>query len=548
MSADDSQPKRKRQRVDSQPPKQAKPKPTKKPNLAPIERERETVDKEGKKKKENEAKKKKDIESDDNRGNIEILNDDEEHIAVPSTEDEEDCEMEDKENEGKEKEKDHIITVVYGDEVQQLPDHIITGVLHVFASPETILHAPQMNDEVQQLASPENAGVNAPPQQLPEPMDTDDAEMYTEQISTAHANEMNERDASKEVLDSDKIRLQELVSCHHLLTEFMNSGETEPFNEPVDWKGLNLPDYRQIITKPMDLGTVANKLECHKYLTADQFASDVRLVFKNAKAYNKVESGIHLMADSLLEQFERRYARITARITKNLPAKKRKSMEENESNGHTMDVDATGENHNTEEKENALNNGLPQAYVSYCLPHDDASILCSSVLALTLKKCSKGAFKRVLLLPSNACCFNPSGDLLPSYQFFNSLWDELIKFEYSDEPNHYLKVQALRLIQFKKVIFIEPMSIVNDNNVDTYFEELAASSAFLDQFDVMVIEPNMDTYLSVCRAIYSIRRDGAHLHKWNTMEDVHNIIIKKIQFDSIGNDNDKFLLNVKKKK
>merc|ERR1712087_1065356 len=87
-------------------------------------------------------------------------------------------------------------------------------------------------------------------EQLPEPMDTDDDN---------NNNTNNDNDNQQNEL------LPELMECRSLLTEFMRRPETEPFNEPVDWKGLNLPDYPLIITKPMDLGTVSTKLECNQY-------------------------------------------------------------------------------------------------------------------------------------------------------------------------------------------------------------------------------------------------------------------------------------------
>eukprot|EP00483_Globobulimina_turgida_P000994 UN00996 len=123
--------------------------------------------------------------------------------------------------------------------------------------------------------------------------------------------------------------IPELVQCKNLLIEFMKRPETEPFNEPVDWKGLNLPDYPLTITKPMDLGSILNKLAVNKYKTADQFASDVRLVFRNAKHYNQVASGIYVVAENLLKQFERRFAR----IRKNNGNKKRKYSDKMNNNG-----------------------------------------------------------------------------------------------------------------------------------------------------------------------------------------------------------------------
>jgi len=39
------------------------------------------------------------------------------------------------------------------------------------------------------------------------------------------------------------------------------------FREPVDWKGLGLNDYPQVIKNPMDLGTVNKKFNIGKYTT-----------------------------------------------------------------------------------------------------------------------------------------------------------------------------------------------------------------------------------------------------------------------------------------
>jgi len=125
--------------------------------------------------------------------------------------------------------------------------------------------------------------------------------------------------------------LPELVECGKLLREFMKRPETEPFNEPVDWKGLNLPDYPLIIRNQMDLGTVHKRLEVGKYATADKFAEDIRLVFKNAMTYNTPGSGIYVVAENLFKQFERRFAR----ITKIAPYKRRKNNNVERVNGES---------------------------------------------------------------------------------------------------------------------------------------------------------------------------------------------------------------------
>jgi hypothetical protein len=54
------------------------------------------------------------------------------------------------------------------------------------------------------------------------------------------------------------------------------------------------------VTKPMDLGTVRDKLRGNKYLTILEFVEDVRLTFANAMLFNPV----HTMAKQLNKEFE----------------------------------------------------------------------------------------------------------------------------------------------------------------------------------------------------------------------------------------------------
>eukprot|EP01083_Nonionella_stella_P152503 488960_1 len=146
---------------------------------------------------------------------------------------------------------------------------------------------------------------------------------------------ISESESSSQYDSYDDTDIHELVLCGNLLNKLMKRADTKPFREPVDWKGLNLPDYPLFITKPMDLGTIATKLECNKYSTADQFAYDVRLVFKNAKSYN-MEGYWYLLADGLLKRFERSYAK----LAQYLSDKKHKSLEYHVDNETTIEIDS----------------------------------------------------------------------------------------------------------------------------------------------------------------------------------------------------------------
>merc|ERR1719163_1190456 len=97
---------------------------------------------------------------------------------------------------------------------------------------------------------------------------------------------------------------EELKSCQSILADTMKKPEAAAFLEPVDWKGLGLRDYPQIIKNPMDLGTIETKLSRGLYADAWEFAEDVRLVWTNAKTYNQPGSGIYMVAENLQKQFE----------------------------------------------------------------------------------------------------------------------------------------------------------------------------------------------------------------------------------------------------
>lgn len=100
------------------------------------------------------------------------------------------------------------------------------------------------------------------------------------------------------------------------MTKVVNSllarGDSGPFREPVDWRGLELFDYPKIIKKMMDLGTVKRKLERGQYRSAYDCAEDIRLIWTNCKTYNADGSDFFLLAESFSRRFEDRYKKIKA--------------------------------------------------------------------------------------------------------------------------------------------------------------------------------------------------------------------------------------------
>mmetsp|Transcript_6823 Transcript_6823/g.11014 ORF Transcript_6823/g.11014 Transcript_6823/m.11014 type:complete len:109 (-) Transcript_6823:45-371(-) len=64
------------------------------------------------------------------------------------------------------------------------------------------------------------------------------------------------------------------------------------FNEPVNPEKLGIHDYFDIIKRPMDFGTIKEKLKRHEFMTMRQFLEDVELVFDNCLIYNGENSDV----------------------------------------------------------------------------------------------------------------------------------------------------------------------------------------------------------------------------------------------------------------
>lgn len=56
-----------------------------------------------------------------------------------------------------------------------------------------------------------------------------------------------------------------------IVCSIMSRPESVAFREPVDWEGLGLFDYLEIVSTPMDLGTIKKKIESVYYNSVEVF-------------------------------------------------------------------------------------------------------------------------------------------------------------------------------------------------------------------------------------------------------------------------------------
>lgn len=89
-----------------------------------------------------------------------------------------------------------------------------------------------------------------------------------------------------------------------LIKHLMSKPGAAPFNEPVDVVRLNIPSYLEIITSPMDLGSVRDKLKNQGYENLLETVNDIRLTFDNAKTFNPPSTFVHEVALKLSSDFE----------------------------------------------------------------------------------------------------------------------------------------------------------------------------------------------------------------------------------------------------
>ena len=82
------------------------------------------------------------------------------------------------------------------------------------------------------------------------------------------------------------------------------------FLEPVDWKKLQLPLYPIIIKNPMDLKTIKEKLDGSQYKNIFEIDKDMKLVWSNAKVFNRPGSDIYKSAGFLCNAWSKRFASV----------------------------------------------------------------------------------------------------------------------------------------------------------------------------------------------------------------------------------------------
>ena len=94
-------------------------------------------------------------------------------------------------------------------------------------------------------------------------------------------------------------------AAHRMLQNLSRNSSAWIFQQPVDAKGLKIPDYFEIVKKPMDFGTIKGKLKDQCYDSIGAFMADMELVFYNCKLYNGEISGVGQMGKQVHDEYDK---------------------------------------------------------------------------------------------------------------------------------------------------------------------------------------------------------------------------------------------------
>ena len=172
------------------------------------------------------------------------------------------------------------------------------------AAPSPKLKPASQKDEAAEEPAP------APPTKEPEPpVEAPKAPEAAEAPAEEPPAEAPEAAPTKETAQTPEQRAACLGACDGVLKYLLRHKHAAWFADPVDPVGMGIPHYAEIIKTPMDFGTIKGKYKGGRYASAEAFAADVRLVFRNATTFNTgADEPVHVAAVQLGAKFEERYA------------------------------------------------------------------------------------------------------------------------------------------------------------------------------------------------------------------------------------------------
>ena len=115
---------------------------------------------------------------------------------------------------------------------------------------------------------------------------------------------------------ADEIEDEDVKMCdswEKIAKQLMNAlwkvRDAELFHKPVDPVELNIPNYYEIIKKPMDFSTVKKKLNNSTYTNLKEFCEDMDLIFNNCFLYNGTNSYVGEICLKIKNEYKNLFAK-----------------------------------------------------------------------------------------------------------------------------------------------------------------------------------------------------------------------------------------------
>ena len=189
------------------------------------------------------------------------------------------------------------------------------------AAPPPAAPSPKLKPASQKDEAPVEEPAPAPPTKEPEPQEPEAPVEATVEPDSAAAAEPTAEEPPVEAPEAPAAPPPEptpaqtpeqraacLGACDGVLKYLLRHKHAAWFADPVDPVGMGIPHYAEIIKTPMDFGTIKGKYKGGRYATAEAFAADVRLVFRNATTFNTgADEPVHVAAVQLGAKFEERF-------------------------------------------------------------------------------------------------------------------------------------------------------------------------------------------------------------------------------------------------
>ncbi|EFP09486.1 CRE-CBP-1 protein [Caenorhabditis remanei] len=156
--------------------------------------------------------------------------------------------------------------------------------------------APVMNGTIKKEDDPMDEASNQPPDSAKEAKEN--------AVDNKPKEPQVKREPTPPPTEDTVFTQEDLIKFLLPVWEILDKSEDAfPFRAPVDTKLLNIPDYHEIIKKPMDLETIHKKLHSSQYQNAGQFCDDIWLMLDNAWLYNRKNSKVYKFGIKLSELF-----------------------------------------------------------------------------------------------------------------------------------------------------------------------------------------------------------------------------------------------------